>query len=203
MTGDQAADPPEIDEEDEDEEGLTEGERARRVAQLARYCVDNIACYRGGWAPDGQGKKQLIVKRNFWVRANGNFLDIAVLEWCKLFADTKGKHHFSRVFADAAPILDGLTQALGVDEDGFKALVSAVREYRDKFVAHLDDLWIMNIPATQHLLDGAIYLYDTMCTTDETARHLTGLYPDCKDFYAQRLAEATAEYRRAAPEQAA
>jgi hypothetical protein len=36
----------------------------------------------------------------FWVIINGNFLDIAVLEWCKLFGDTRGKHYFGKVISD-------------------------------------------------------------------------------------------------------
>lgn len=50
---------------------LTEGDRVRRVARLTRYCIDNIACYRAGWAADSKGENRVIVQRNFWLRANG------------------------------------------------------------------------------------------------------------------------------------
>lgn len=197
MAGEQAAQDP------EDDEALTEAERVRRVALLTRYCIDNIASYRAGWATDSNGERHVVVQRNFWIRANGNFLDIAVSEWCKVFADKKSKHHFARVVPEPATLLAGLTTALGMDEAAYGALIAGVREYRDKFVAHLDDLRVMNVPAMQPLLDSAIFLYDTLCTNEATVVHLTGLQPDAKEFYDQRFAEALAEYRRAEPQQRA
>lgn len=201
MTGEQATQIAELD--DEDDESLTEGERLRRVALLTRHCIDNIACYRAGWATDSKGEKHVVVQRNFWIRANGNFLDIAVSEWCKVFADRRSKHHFARVMPEAATLLAGLTAALGMDEAAYGALIAGVREYRDKFVAHLDDQRVMNVPAMQPLLDSAIFLYDTLCTNEATVVHLTGLQPDAKEFYDKRFAEVLAEYRRAEPQQAA
>lgn len=53
MTGEQATQIAELD--DEDDESLTEGERLRRVALLTRHCIDNIACYRAGWATGLKG----------------------------------------------------------------------------------------------------------------------------------------------------
>lgn len=189
------------DDEDEGNEALTEGERVRRVARLLRYCIDNVACYRAGWATNSKGERHVVVQRNFWIRANGNFLDIAVTEWCKVFADRKSKHHFARVVPEPATLLAGLTAALGMDEAAYDALIAGVREYRDKFVAHLDDLRVMNIPLMQPLLDSAIFVYDTLCTNEATVVHLTGLQPDAREFYDQRFAEALAEYRRAEPQQ--
>lgn len=189
------------DDEDEDNEALTEGERVRRIARLLRCCIDNVACYRAGWATNSKGERHVVVQRNFWIRANGNFLDIAVTEWCKVFADRKSKHHFARVVPEPATLLAELTAALGMDEAAYDALIAGVRAYRDKFVAHLDDLRVMNIPLMQPLLDSAIFMYDTLCTNEATVVHLTGLQPDAKQFYDQRFAEALAEYRQAEPQQ--
>lgn len=139
------------------------------------------------------------MQRNFWIRANGNFLDIPVSEWCKVFADKKSKHHFVRVIPEPEKLLPGLTAALGMDEAAYSALIAGVREYRDKFVAHLDDQRVMNVPEMQPLLDSAVFLYDTLCTNEATVVHLTGLQPNAKEFYDQRFAEALAEYQRAVP----
>jgi hypothetical protein len=44
---------------------------------------------------------------SFWRQVNGNFFDMAVLDWCKLFGDQKqtplkrvGEHHWRRVVSD-------------------------------------------------------------------------------------------------------
>lgn len=51
-----------------------------------------MAYYRAGWKD-----KKLILGGNFWTGINGNCLDIAVLEWCKLFADRKDPHHWKKI----------------------------------------------------------------------------------------------------------
>jgi hypothetical protein len=73
--------------------GLTTEDRVRRTAILCEHCLRNIAFYRAGW----YRQSKIRVSRQFWIGANGNFMDIAVLEWCKLFADAKGQHHWSIV----------------------------------------------------------------------------------------------------------
>jgi len=68
----------------------------------------------------------------FWITANGNFLDIAVLEWCKLFVDAKGKHHFSKAFEDGDKFKQELIEKLGLTETQFDDYVGSLKTYRDK-----------------------------------------------------------------------
>jgi hypothetical protein len=70
----------------------TDTKSARRVVTLCRHFVANLAYYRTGWT---EKHRHLLDYRNdnFWRVVNGNFFDICVLEWCKLFADEKGKHY--------------------------------------------------------------------------------------------------------------
>ena len=47
-------------------------ERLRRVLIVCHHCLTNIAYYRGGYS----GKKPTYDREsNFWLTANGNFLD--------------------------------------------------------------------------------------------------------------------------------
>jgi hypothetical protein len=34
---------------------------------------------------------------DFWITMQGNCLDTAVLEWCKLFGDHKGNHYWGKM----------------------------------------------------------------------------------------------------------
>src|SRR5271165_4315169 len=65
-------------------------ERLRRVLVLCCYFVQNLAFYRAGW----DNKIFRRYRSQFWVTANGNFLDHCVLEWCKLFGDERGEHYW-------------------------------------------------------------------------------------------------------------
>ena len=67
----------------------------RKLCLLCCHCVRNIAYYRVGFVnEDGSG--YLKQRTQFGATVNGNMLDIAVLEWCKLFADRKARHHWKR-----------------------------------------------------------------------------------------------------------
>jgi len=95
----------------------------------------NLAYYRTGWS---KKYKHLLDGSDFWRAVNGNFLDMCVLEWCKLFADKKEKHHWRKVVSDPARFEAGLLRHLGLDEVAFQREIDTIRKYRDKFVAHLD-----------------------------------------------------------------
>lgn len=69
------------------------------------------------------------------------------LEWCKLFADKKGKHYWHKLVSNKEESNQGLLDALGVKQEEFDNVIKETRSYRDKFLAHLDDERIMNIPA--------------------------------------------------------
>jgi hypothetical protein len=132
-------------------------ERARRVALLCCHCLRNIAFYRAGWQHGA-----LRIQRQFWIGANANALDVAVLDWCKLFADRKSNHHWKRVVADHGAFLKDLYAALQVTDKEYRAVVKSVLRYRNKFVAHLDEERVMNIPRMRLLRKSSAFLYNRL-----------------------------------------
>ena len=87
---------------------------------------------------------------DFWTTVHSNFLDCSVLEWCKLFVDTKnrnpGEHRWDNVVADKVRFKTELYQH--IDKTQFQTLINAIRTARNKFIAHLDD---QNIEYTPHM----------------------------------------------------
>jgi hypothetical protein len=65
---------------------MSRKDRVRGVVTLCRSFAWNLAYYRTGWS---KKYKHLLDASDFWRAVNGNFLDMCVLEWCKLFADKK------------------------------------------------------------------------------------------------------------------
>lgn len=78
---------------------------------------------------------------NFWRMLHGNLLDVAVLEWCKLFGSDDEEHqqvHWKNVFADEAEFRTSLFAHAGLDQEAWLAYWQHMKAYRDQHVAHLD-----------------------------------------------------------------
>lgn len=112
--------------------------KQQRTARLCCHCLRNIAYYRAWWdagQPD--------IDNDFVVNGNGNFIDIAVLEWCKLFTSPrKEKHHYQHSFenkADADIFLAAMLTNIGKTQQEWDGYIGAMKKYRDKYVAHWDD----------------------------------------------------------------
>ena len=103
---------------------MTRRQRLRRIALLAMHAICNIASYRAG-----RTSNTFVRNETFWVRLNGNFLDVGLLEWCKLFGDAKAAHHWKKVIRDAEGFKTGLLQRLGVSLADFEAYIDSVRQY--------------------------------------------------------------------------
>jgi hypothetical protein len=108
---------------------------------LCSHFLRNLAFYRAG-----RYRGQLKRKNQFWVTVGNNCLDHCVLEWCKLFADRKGKHHWRKIVDDEAAFNARLLTAVRMTQTEFNQYIGVMRTYRNKFVAHLDEEEVMNIP---------------------------------------------------------
>lgn len=78
---------------------------------------------------------------NFWRVMHGNLLDMAVLEWCKLFGSDDEDHqqvHWKNLFANEDEFRAGLLARVGMDKRAWAAYWTQMRAYRDQHVAHLD-----------------------------------------------------------------
>jgi len=115
----------------------------------------------------------LIFRAFFWITVNGNFMDICVLEWCKLFGDSRGKHSWQKVVSDPELFYSALLHHLSLTEADFKAYIDAVRDYRDKFVAHLDSAEIMRPPVLDVMKGSTAYLYDYLLSHEDKGDYFT------------------------------
>jgi hypothetical protein len=171
---------------------MTRRERIRRVAILCCHCLRNLAFYKAGWR-DGE----FIPKEPsaFWINVNGNFIEICVLEWCKLFGLKRDEHYWKRVISDWASFFDGLMKLLGMTKDEFEAYVQEMRSYRDKFIAHLDSEKTMNIPKLLIAQQSAVYLYDYLRAHEDEGNFFTDTPATASSFYNHFLKEGELVYR--------
>lgn len=169
---------------------LTKRERIRRVILLCAHFSRNLAYYRAG--------HELLTTTSleFWITVDGNFLDVAVIEWCKLLGDPKEKHHWKRIVTDASRFEADLLGRLGVNTAEFAAYINEVRAYRDKFIAHLDDLREIDIPLLDRAKAAVEFLHDYVVLNEAAPGDLAGLPNNLSDYYDHCFAEATAAYKR-------
>lgn len=165
-------------------------QRLRRVALLCCHFLRNLAYYRAGWK-DGR----LVLDGEFWKTVNGNFLDICVLEWCKLFGDMRGKHYWGKVITDQRAFSKALLKQLSATNAEFEAYISEMRTYRDKFVAHLDSELVMNIPKLEVAKKSVLFLYEYILTEEEDGDYFNGLPPNGSSYFAQSSREAKSMYK--------
>jgi len=101
---------------------------------------------------------------NFWRVIYGNLLDMAVIEWCKLFGSDNEDHqqvHWKNVFQDESAFRDGLHQCLGISRNAFFAYWEELKTYRDTAAAHLDLVKprVPFYPTLDHAIASSCYYY--------------------------------------------
>jgi hypothetical protein len=162
---------------------LTPDERLRRVMIVCCHFLRNLAFYSAGWRYDTHlQRRDHRTSAQFWVNANSNSIDICVLEWCKLFAEKKGKHRWSRIVAD--PEFERkLLLRLGLTADEFEGYVEQMWFYRSKFIAHLDDERTMNIPLMRVARKSIAFLYDHLRQVEDKTNALRDVQQSAEQFY--------------------
>jgi hypothetical protein len=86
--------------------------KSRRAAIVCVHVIRNLGFFRAGW----DGKVRLFPKSDLWATINSNFIDIAVLEWCKLFGDSRARHHWGQVVVDGRAFFPQLLADLAIAE---------------------------------------------------------------------------------------
>ena len=163
----------------------------RMVATLCLYCLRHIAYYRAGWC-----RGSLILRTQFWVAVNGNFIDICVLEWCKLFGDRRGKHHWEKAISDPKSFQNELLKDLEVTEAEFNAYVVEMKTYRDKYVAHLDPVERFDIPKLDIAKKSVVYLYNYLLAQEDKSGYFIDAPRDASRFYEDAFKEGISVYRK-------
>jgi hypothetical protein len=172
-------------------------DRMRRVMLLCCSFVQNMAFYRAAVADrTARILSDHHPEAAFLRRAINNFLDVAVLDWCKLFGSQRSeKHHWRRVVSDAARFERALFRELGTNAAAFEELVGKILYYRNRFLAHLDDDLLMDIPELDPARKAVVFYHRHIIEHEARPGELAGL-PNA-DAFARGFAQCTDEAIRA------
>jgi hypothetical protein len=155
---------------------LTGQERLRRVVLLCMACSRNIAYYRAGW--NGtiawfSGELQ--------VTANSNFIDIAILEWCKLFGDTSEEHHWSRILNDIdkrRAFKIGMLAEIGCTRAEWNTFEEEMVCYRNIWAAHVDSKRDFDPPKLDKAIASVSFYHKFLIDRENDGRTYGTLPPD-------------------------
>jgi hypothetical protein len=176
---------------------LSRRDRLRRVVLICCSFVQNLAFYRAAVAdPTALILSDDHPEAAFLRRAINNFLDIAVLDWCKLFGSQKTeKYHWRRVVSDTMNFERALLGELGTKDAAFQKLVKKMLGYRDRFVAHLDNDLVMNVPELDPSHKALVFYHRHIVECEAKSGDLAGL--PRVDTLARGFTQSIAEARRA------
>jgi len=175
---------------------MLRSERLRRVLMLCGSFVRNPAYYRAGWSEEHKHPLDMN-NGDFWRVVNGNFIDTCVLEWCKLFGENKGEFHWKKIVSDPVSFKENLRLQIGLDDDAFNKEIHIFREYRDKWVAHLDTERTGFIPALE-VAKKAVWFYYARVKQEAESRELVEFTRELDRAYEHCEREAKEVYRIAA-----
>lgn len=123
------------------EENDKKMKKKKKSAELAAACIKNISFHKAIYNLGNDWRNQNT--EDFWQVCSNNFLDMAVLEWCKLFADNSragpdSGHAWNFVLDNKEEFKKLLCMKLDIKSKEFEEYKEIVKKYRDKNVAHQD-----------------------------------------------------------------
>lgn len=128
--------------------------------------------------------------QNYWILVFNNFLDIAVLEWCKAFGSKAEATHWSKHVSDPDAFRAGLLQALRLSEEEWHTYWNGIKAYRDEVVAHHESASkVTHYPDFGVALQACFYYYKVLIKQLRMFKVFD--YPEClEDYFEKSLAQA-------------
>ena len=134
---------------------------------------------------------------NFWRLIYGNLLDVAVLEWCKVFGSDTEPTHWKRVVHDQEQFRIDLLRHLGIDKRTWADYWQQMKGYRDSKVAHHWDLeTVDSYPELTLALESSYFYYEYLIK--ELRRNGDTRFPDDICAYCGRYIEQAKDIAGAA-----
>lgn len=127
---------------------------------------------------------------NFWRLIHGNQLDIAVLEWCKVFGSDSEATHWKKIVpvAEHGNFRNDLLASLALTPASWTSYWKEMKEYRDNLAAHHNELnKIENYPVLDIALKSSFFYYRYLIK--ELRRLGDTRFPDDLETYSSRFEE--------------
>jgi len=115
---------------------IEDPDKIRRTINLCVLFTRNMAYYRASYDDFGYAAGD----DNFSKTISGNFIDISIIEWCKLFGAWGEHHHWQNsATGDVEDFKTSLLEHLSMTSTEFEEYHQTMINYRNVFAAHWDD----------------------------------------------------------------
>lgn len=173
--------------------------KVRKGCLLCLSFARNYAFYKAAFNEDWThfvgGMPSL--SNQFWNVTTGNYIDVAVMEWCKLFGNERQeKFHWKSVVKNKALYK---TQLLDMFEEGDPEWLGYREDmliYRDKFVAHLDEENQYIIPRLEKALKLVVFHYEYLLQHENEDGFFLGKIPNIQTYFQQHFDMAREVYQK-------
>ena len=119
------------------------------------FVVRNIAYHRSLY------KYKDEFEQNYWILIFNNFLDIAALEWCKVFGSKSNLTHWSKHIKNQDEFRSNMLIHLNLSQEEWEEYWKSIKDYRDCMVAHhIHNPEIENFPDFNIALLSCYFYYE-------------------------------------------
>ena len=158
--------------------------RAKNTALICCHFARNLAYYNAT-------KKVLPLDyEGFWLTVAGNFIDVCALEWSKLFGNRNGKCHWQKVLKQPELFKEDFLKLHHLDDVKWNGLWNQIKDYRDNFVAHIEDQETTLIPCMTVPYFLVKFYYERLRTEFPELLSLSELPTYMDQYYDSSLSEA-------------
>jgi len=129
------------------------------------------------------------LKQNFWIYISNNHMEMAVLEWCKLFGANAEHLHWSKVFKDKDGFREHILNSVQMDKTQWCKYWTELTDYRNKRVSHFDpDFRPIRYPRLEPAFKAVVACYQYVLNKLESYS-IDHNYPPSLEEYSDRLME--------------
>ncbi|MBF3882713.1 hypothetical protein ISG07_04815 [Burkholderia pseudomallei] len=122
---------------------------------------------------------------DFWRIIQGGTLDLAVIEWCKLFGNRDEDTHWTQLIpeTDHNKFRSDLRAAVGMNEAGWDKYWHSMMAYRNEVAAHHDlDPGTSHYPSFDVALEAVYHYYNTYLFSEWAIKPQTKYPPDMREY---------------------
>ena len=171
---------------------IIDTDKIRRAINLCTLFTRNMAYYKAGY----DDSRYVAGDDSFSTTVSWNFIDVSIIEWCKLFGSYGDDHHWRNLVGDGADqFSNDMYERISMTESEFSEYHQSMKNYRDVFAAHWDDEGKGKRPYLDKAYEWIIFLHEYIFTNFENPAELQDKVKDLRSYYEICFKEAQKCYQ--------
>lgn len=159
---------------------IVDTDKIRRAINLCTQFTRNMAYYKASY----EGSVYVAGNDDFSITISGNFIDVSIIEWCKLFGSYGDHHHWRNLVGDgSAQFSNDMFNRISMSESEFREYHESMKNYRDVFAAHWDDDGEGKRPYLDKAFECVVFLHEYIFENFKNTDQLQDKVRDLRSYY--------------------